>query len=305
MYNEEDITMSANRNYKDSLFIDLFSKPETLRELYNAIADTNYGEETPIEVNTLENVLVKGKTNDVSFIIGGKSVVLIEHQSSINENMPLRCLMYIGQIYEKIVERRSAYNETLVKIPTPEFIVLYNGVKPYCANETLKLSDAYIYTDESQNKFGHLELTVRVANINPGYNDDLLQKSETLQGYSLFINRVRHNLSIGFSLSDALKESISWCINQGILATYLTQHRSEVENMLLTEFNIDVALEVKEEETDAKWQAVVADKNAELADKDAELADKNTELADKNTELANKDEEIAQLRAKLKELQAK
>jgi hypothetical protein len=156
--------MNVNRNYKDSLFIDLFSKPETLRELYNAIADTNYGEETLIEVNTLENVLVKGKTND-----------------------------------------------------------------------------------------------------------DLLQKSETLQGYSLFINRVRYNLSIGFLQSDALKEAISWCISQGILAAYLTQYRSEVENMLLTEFNIDVALEVKEEETDAKWQQVVAEKDAEIAQLRAKL----------------------------------
>jgi type I restriction-modification system DNA methylase subunit len=86
-----------------------------------------------------------------------------------------------------------------------------------------------------------------------------------------------------------------------LLSEFLKDHRAEVENMLYTEFNLDTAQEVRaeevREETDAKWQAVVADKDAELSEKDAELTDKNAELADKNAELAD-------LRAKLKELQS-
>ena len=45
--------MSANREYKASFFSKLFSEPSRLRELYNALDDTNYGEDTPFEINTL------------------------------------------------------------------------------------------------------------------------------------------------------------------------------------------------------------------------------------------------------------
>jgi L-rhamnose mutarotase len=65
------------------------------------------------------------------------------------------------------------------------------------------------------------------------------------------------------------------------LSEFLKDHRAEVENMLYTEFNLDTALEVRaeevREETDAKWQAVVADI---VADKDAELADLRAKLAE-------------------------
>jgi len=56
-------------------------------------------------------------------------VVLIEHQSSINENMPLRMLIYISREYEKLTNRRDLYKEHKIKIPSPEFVVLYNGEK--------------------------------------------------------------------------------------------------------------------------------------------------------------------------------
>jgi len=52
-------TMQVNREFKATLFSELFSNPDKLRELYNAVAGTNYDEKTPIEINTLENVFFK------------------------------------------------------------------------------------------------------------------------------------------------------------------------------------------------------------------------------------------------------
>ncbi|MDR1949741.1 MAG: Rpn family recombination-promoting nuclease/putative transposase [Spirochaetaceae bacterium] len=94
--------MGVNRGYKDSVFSRLFGEPETLRELYGAIEGISLPPDIPITINTLEGVLFKTRMNDISFEIGDKLVVLIEHQSTINENMPLRLLMYITKIYEKI-----------------------------------------------------------------------------------------------------------------------------------------------------------------------------------------------------------
>jgi hypothetical protein len=95
----------AERNHKSSVFTSLFGDKERLLELYNAIEGTSHKDTSIIDINTLPNVLFLNQQNDISFTIGEKVVVLIEHQSSINENMPMRLLMYIGRVYEKIVEK--------------------------------------------------------------------------------------------------------------------------------------------------------------------------------------------------------
>jgi predicted transposase/invertase (TIGR01784 family) len=43
---------------------------------------------------------------------------------------------------------------------------------------------------------------------------------------------------------EAVKAAVRECVKKGILADFLREHGSEVENMLLTEWNWDDALEV-------------------------------------------------------------
>ena len=293
--------MEANRKLKDTLFSELFSKPQNLRELYNALADTNYGEETPVEINTLENIFFNDLKNDVSFTIGGKYVVLLEHQSTISANMPLRCLMYIARVLEKITDEEAIYKEKLLEIPTPEFIVLYNGEKPFPAEMTLRLSDSYLGKDKSLEKFGHLDLTVRVLNINPGFNDELLQKSGTLSGYTSFIEQVRHNKRSGLVPSDAIKEAIKWGISNNLLDNYLSEHGAEVTSMLCTEFNIDIAKKVWQEEAreDAieELQEVIDAKDAVIDAKDAEIERAKAENDSQATEIARLEALVAKLQA--------
>jgi hypothetical protein len=93
----------------------------------SAIEGIDLPPDIPININTLSNVLVRGQINDISFTIDNRLVVLIEHQSTINSNMPLRLLMYVARIYEKITDRRKTYQKKLEKIPCPEFIVLYSA----------------------------------------------------------------------------------------------------------------------------------------------------------------------------------
>ena len=73
----------SNRKYKDSVFTRLFGEKDKLAELYNAISGTNYAPDD-ITLTTLENIIFIGRENDISFTIGDKLIVLIEHQSSIN-----------------------------------------------------------------------------------------------------------------------------------------------------------------------------------------------------------------------------
>lgn len=54
--------------------------------------------------------------------------------------MPLRNLLYIAREYEKIIPVKERYKTTLIKIPTPQFIVFYNGQEDYPEEQILKLS---------------------------------------------------------------------------------------------------------------------------------------------------------------------
>jgi hypothetical protein len=159
--------------------------------------------------------------------------------------MPLRFLLYIARVYEKLVENKALYREKAVRILIPEFYVLYNGLPPMPDCRILRLSDAFI--DLPQGLPPGLELTAKVLNINHGHNTDILNHCEHLGMYAEFIDRVREN---GKTMppEEALKNAINSCIHKGILNEFLEEHSSEVRNMLLTEWNWDDAKEVWQEE---------------------------------------------------------
>ena len=237
------MSAKANREYKDSVFTSLFGEKDTLLELYNAIQNTNYGKDTDIKITTLENVLYKGQANDISFVIDGKIVVLIEHQSTINENMPLRMLSYIESVYKKIIKRKDIYKKLKIRIPYPEFIVLYNGKDKYPSKKTLKLSDMFKKNEDGKCPI-NLELLVQVYNINQGYNPEFAQKSEALDGYEMLVARVRfYLLKKKKALKEAIDLAIKDCINEGKIAEFLENHSEEVKDMLLREWKLEDELE--------------------------------------------------------------
>ena len=96
--------MKRKRKYKDSIFRSIFNNRACLLELYNAIKGTNFKDESIIEINTLEDVLFTSIKSDISFKVNKKTVVLIEHQSTIDKKIALRILSYITRIYEKMVD---------------------------------------------------------------------------------------------------------------------------------------------------------------------------------------------------------
>ena len=248
---QEKESVKPNEKHKSSVFSLLFSNPDVLRELYSAIEGVNLPPDIPIDINTLSNVLYMGRLNDISFTVDKRLIVLIEHQSTINENMPLRLLLYIARIYEKIISRKKLYQTKLEKIPRPEFIVLYNGTDTFPEQKDLKLSDAFMAIENFKianiNELP-MELIVKVYNINPGYNPQILEKSSTLSGYSIFIGKIRENLLDSKTLDESLNFAVKYCIDNNVLKNFLEAHSSEVTNMLITEWNWDEALDVRYEE---------------------------------------------------------
>jgi hypothetical protein len=246
----------ANREYKDSVFSKLCEDKKKLIEIYNAVAGKNYPLDTEITIATLDDVLFLGRRNDVAFVVESKLVVLMEHQSTPCENMPIRLLLYIAQVFSKLFNvdlkfKRAIYKTKLMKIPKPEFYIFYNGKEEFPERKELKLSDAFWGTDTADAPEclgGFLELTVPVYNINEGHNEDLLKKSETLFGYAAFVASARRYLENGYELEKAIEQAVRECVEKDILAEFLQAHASEVINMLTLEFNMEEAMQVWKEE---------------------------------------------------------
>ena len=115
--------VSANRNYKDTVFRMLFSDKKNLLSLYNAVNSRDYTNPDDLEIVTLENAIYMGMKNDLAFIID-TNLYLYEHQSTYNPNMPLRDLFYISSEYQKMLDQKSLYSSSLQKILLSFIMVL-------------------------------------------------------------------------------------------------------------------------------------------------------------------------------------
>ena len=244
---EETAMSTANRKYKDSVFVDLFSEDEKAKEnflsLYNALHGTNLQMSCPVENIRLDNVMYMNIINDVSCLVDNKIIILAEHQSTINENMPLRFLEYVARVYEKLQAPTDRYLKKLSKIPTPEFYVFYNGINDYPESTILKLSDAFITKPEQV----PMELTVQVLNINTDKSNKILATCKPLEEYSLFVEEVRKQTQL--DLDNGFTNAVKICIEKGILKEYLQRKSREVINMLVAEYDYDTDIAVQREES--------------------------------------------------------
>ena len=235
---------TGNRQYKNNFFVHYFSDKERLIEAYNAIAETDYPPDTDIEFLTLENVLFRSGVNDLAFIIEGRCIVLIEHQSTVNENMPLRMLMYIADIYRGNVDQESLYCKDLHKIPTPEFFVVYNGLEEYPDMKVLRLSDAFMSPAGEQ----CMELLVPVYNITDGHNEELLKRCTPLSDYAEFVSSVRAYQKKGCTRKVAINKTIHDFLKNGKMVEYLKKESDEVRKMLIMEWDDEVYAKVMRDE---------------------------------------------------------
>ena len=237
---EQDI---LHRNYKDSVFRLVFGEPEKMIEIYNAIFDTDYPPDTEIDINTIEEVFHKTQKNDISFTLAGKYVVLSEHQSTVNPNMPLRDLLYITEIWKGMFAPDAVYKERLVRLPRPTFIVLYNGLTPLPPVTKLELSDCFLGEGESL-----LNLSVMVYNVNEGAGCGLLEKSPTLAQYSQLGSLVRSYQAKGPVTNRVMQEIVEICLEKGILVELMEKHGRSIIDILHFEITQEEAMEMSRED---------------------------------------------------------
>ena len=222
---------TANRQYKDTVFRMLFSEKENLLSLYNAVTGKAYQNADDLKIVTLENAIYMGMKNDLAFMLE-TNIYLYEHQSTLNPNIPLRDLIYIGIEYQQYVDDKSLYSSRLQKIPAPKFMVFYNGTDAVDDRVELRLSNAYEHLAGEPD----LELKALMLNVNEGHNKELMEQCQTLKEYAIYVARVRKYTS-EMNLNDAVARAIDECIKEGILVEFLRKNRSEVKMVSILEYD--------------------------------------------------------------------
>ena len=224
-------TLTANRTYKSRIFAMLFSDRNELLKLYNAINGTKYDDPQLLQINTLENAVYMAMQNDVSFIIEMR-LHLYEHQSTYSPNLPVRYLLYVADVYSDYTKDMNLYGTRAVKLPTPKFVVFYNGQAEQPDRKELKLSELFAIPDSDPS----LELNAVMLNINKGHNRKLMETCRTLHDYAEYTDRVRE-YAAEMNLDEAVERAITECISEGILEDFLRKNRAEAKKVSIYEYD--------------------------------------------------------------------
>jgi len=107
---------------------------------------------------------------------------------------------------------------------------------------------------------------------------DIASRSPVLQGYSELVAEVNRNRDT-MELSEAIEVAIKTCISRNILVSFLERNGSEVEGMLLREWNQEEAIEVAKEEAREEYRSEILDfikKGYSLTDIEKVLAKQET-----------------------------
>ena len=227
-------SVSINRTYKDRLFKIIFEDKKELLSLYNALTGKNYQNPDELEINTIDDFIYMHLKNDMSFILDDWQN-LFEQQSTFNPNQPLRGFFYFADLYKVKYFGKKIYSTRLLKIPTPQYIVFYNGTTSMPDRKELRLSDAFQQPTEQPD----IEVVAHMLNINYGHNKELMERCRKLKEYAQFIDIIRHYLRENkqWSNEQAISKAIDDCIQNNILRDILQKERLRVMASILSEFD--------------------------------------------------------------------
>jgi hypothetical protein len=238
----------GNREYASDVFAMLMEDGEYRLDIYNALNGSDYQDPNLVEVITLESGVSLSVHNDASFLIGGEAH-FYEHQSTHSPNMPLRFLIYFSHCLKLWMDRVDAdiYSGKVVKVPTPHFVVFYNGTEKRPEVEEMRLSAAYTHPMR-EGEEPDLEVRCIVYNINSGKNVTLLQKSSVLSGYMHFVNKVRDKIKSKESLEGAIDNAIQECIDEDVLKRFFETRKDKVRKAMKWDLTMERHMRIMKKE---------------------------------------------------------
>ena len=246
---QDEKPTGENRKHKDSLFVDYFSKDREWKQhflsLYNALHGTNLQvADTTLERVNIDQVLYKSYYNDIAVLVDGQFILMIEHQSTVNPNMPLWLLEYIARIYGNTVDSRAKFSRHLVPLAKPEFIVFYTGNQKLPPESYLYLSDSF--PNQPPNADLTLELKVKVCTIRSEHPSPVVHSCPDLEQYVQFLELVEEAKAA--DRTEPLKWAIQEAVHRNILRDYLERKGGEILSILMTEYDYATDMAVQKEE---------------------------------------------------------
>ncbi|WP_405739394.1 Rpn family recombination-promoting nuclease/putative transposase [Anaerovibrio slackiae] len=241
----------TNKKIRDTLFCKYVGTEQHLLAIANAIRGTHHRDASGIQINTLKGSFYSNLKNDISFILDTLIMMLIEHQTTLNPNMPLRLLSYVDELFRLYMEpeKRKIYSTELIQLPAPEFYVFYDGDDTSFERKTLRLSDAFKAPSHK------LELIVHVYNLATGKNEDLKSICKPLREYSTFSNQYKLLRKQGLTIDEAVRDTIRYCIDKNVMKDYLQHNESEVIDMFGFEWDEKEEREALLEAGEARGEA--------------------------------------------------
>lgn len=290
---------NVTSKFKDNVFCMLYRDKKNLLELYNALNNSAYTNVDDLQVTTLNGGSYMKYKNDASFLLC-MSLYMFEQQSSKNPNMPLRFLHYVSDVFRELFSNSMLHRRSMIKIPVPHFVTFYNGLGKWIEDEEeIRLSDMYeISTDNPE-----LELKVRVININKDVH--ILNKCKTLRDYMTFVNKVRFKMGVeGDDVRIAVTEAMDECIDEDILVDFFEQHREEVVEVSIYDYDEEEVRRVLAEEYAQEYAQKVAKEVSEKAFAEGEQSGRQLNLINQVIKKVKKSKTLETIASELEEEEA-
>ena len=290
---------NVTSKFKDNVFCMLYRDKRNLLELYNALNNSDYTNVDDLQVTTLNGGSYMKYKNDASFLLC-MSLYMFEQQSSKNPNMPLRFLHYVSDVFRELFSNSMLHRRSMIKIPVPHFVTFYNGLEKWIEDEDeIRLSDMYEITTDNP----ELELKVRVININKDVH--ILNKCKTLRDYMTFVNKVRFKMGVeGDDVRIAVTEAIDECIDEDILVDFFEQHREEVVEVSIYDYDEEEVRRVLAEEYAQEYAQKVAKEVSEKAFAEGEQSGRQLNLINQVIKKVKKSKTLETIASELEEEEA-
>ena len=206
---------TPKKAYKDTPFRYIFKEPIAFIDFYKDV----FGKDLPLQsvkkFDLESPVVSRGILNDVSFLVKNEHgrdrlLVMLEHQSTINQNMPLRFLLYYNDLLRLYIKQNEidVSREAKIHIPQPEFIVAYNGHKDHPSMDMpFGMTTPIHIIDIKYPNLANTEKTSYLA----GYSY-LIQTQEEMRKSFISQGMDKDNAS-----TEAFKAAVDRCIDKGYL----------------------------------------------------------------------------------------
>ncbi len=226
--------IKPNRLYKDRLFKFIFSDKKYALSLFNLLTDSNYTNPDELQITTLKDAFYMSMRNDLSILVHFTHV-FAEQQSTFGPNTPLRLLIYVTDSYLSYIELMDIdlFSSKQQYIPKPYFYVIYNGREQKEDVTQLRLSDAY---KDPINDETTLELNVKMININPGHNEEMIKKCRPLYEYAWMCGKIREKEE-EMSLTERIENMLDKLPKEFETYGMIKSSRAEVIEMLSMEYD--------------------------------------------------------------------